>query len=140
MNEQQGFLDAIKQNPRDFVTRKIYADWLDEHDFPEEAQKQRNWNDEKQDAYEWIGNFGRIIGSDTDYYDESDYKRENISADRLIELAIDRLDGGSDAIYLSFETPEESYTMNTEFWQKIKIITGRDIEDDHYDNFVRCGC
>jgi uncharacterized protein (TIGR02996 family) len=30
MNDEQGFLDAIKANPDDDVSRLVYADWLDE--------------------------------------------------------------------------------------------------------------
>jgi uncharacterized protein (TIGR02996 family) len=31
MNEEQGFLDAIKGRPEDLGLRLVYADWLDEH-------------------------------------------------------------------------------------------------------------
>ncbi len=30
MKEEQGFLDALRENPDDNATRLIYADWLEE--------------------------------------------------------------------------------------------------------------
>jgi uncharacterized protein (TIGR02996 family) len=41
MNEEAGFLNAIRANPADAVARLVYADWLDEHDRDIEASLQR---------------------------------------------------------------------------------------------------
>ena len=38
------FLAEIKANPYDECVKKIFADWLDEHDEPELADVYRNWD------------------------------------------------------------------------------------------------
>jgi uncharacterized protein (TIGR02996 family) len=39
--EEQGFLQALQENPTDVATRLAYADWLEEHDRPYRAMLQR---------------------------------------------------------------------------------------------------
>lgn len=48
--ERQAFEAALKENPEDWTTRLIYADWLDEHDMPEESDRQRNY----RASHEWM--------------------------------------------------------------------------------------
>jgi uncharacterized protein (TIGR02996 family) len=43
MNDKNDFLAAIVAAPEDYSLRKVYADWLDEHDEPEEADRQRRF-------------------------------------------------------------------------------------------------
>jgi uncharacterized protein (TIGR02996 family) len=38
MSEEAAFLEALRANPADDTTRLVYADWLDEHDRPREAE------------------------------------------------------------------------------------------------------
>jgi uncharacterized protein (TIGR02996 family) len=42
-NEVYHFMQAIGENPEDYATRLIFADWLDDHDEPELAQFQRDY-------------------------------------------------------------------------------------------------
>lgn len=42
MTEQEQFLEKIEADLGDEALRLVYADWLDEHDAPEEAQRQRD--------------------------------------------------------------------------------------------------
>lgn len=39
----ESFERPLKADPNDRLTRAAYADWLDEHDRPEEADWQRRW-------------------------------------------------------------------------------------------------
>lgn len=41
INEERGFLKAIRENPKDAATRLAYADWLEEHARPYDALQQR---------------------------------------------------------------------------------------------------
>ena len=41
--DEQAFIAAMKANPEDEAPHKVYADWLDEHDRPEEADYHRRW-------------------------------------------------------------------------------------------------
>lgn len=38
MSEEAPFLAALKANPADDTARRVYADWLDEHDEPAKAE------------------------------------------------------------------------------------------------------
>lgn len=42
--DEAAFFAAMDAAPEDEAPRKIYADWLDEHDRPEEALYYRRWN------------------------------------------------------------------------------------------------
>lgn len=65
--DRNALVRAIEANPRDYLTRKIYADWLDEYtDEAEEASKQRRWNDECQDAWEWLVEVASTSGTHRD--------------------------------------------------------------------------
>lgn len=66
VDEERAFLAAIKSDPRDLVTRKVYSDWLDEHDRPEEADIQRKWTLEKQDGIEHLTAFAEEHGVEYD--------------------------------------------------------------------------
>ncbi len=69
MSERQAFLDRLKEDFEDIVTRKVFADWLDEHDEPELANFHRSWNREKYDeASVWMEDFGSRI-SEEDFDD-----------------------------------------------------------------------
>jgi uncharacterized protein (TIGR02996 family) len=61
MIEQAAFLEAIKKNEDDTATRLVYADWLDEHDEPEEADRMRRWQASKQWLLAWARsvNYGK---------------------------------------------------------------------------------
>lgn len=48
MTEQDRFLRALAENEDDTTTRLVYADWLEEHDEYEEADRQRKWPAAKQ--------------------------------------------------------------------------------------------
>ena len=41
IGDRKAFIDALNLNPGDVTTRLVYADWLDEHGEPDEANRQR---------------------------------------------------------------------------------------------------
>lgn len=45
---RQAFLDAIKENPYEPSNHYVYADWLEENGFDEDALLQREWTPERQ--------------------------------------------------------------------------------------------
>lgn len=140
MNEREGFLKAIAENPRDFVARKVYADYLDENDQPEEADKQRNWNNEKQDSWEWLEWFASMLSRDPggEEYPEDDRSRP-VSIERVLDAAKVALEGGDDGIHLGFDTPDEVYSCRDEFWKHFEIVTGLHTKGKQ-PGFVSCGC
>lgn len=119
--ELKAFLDAIQQNPRDVTTRKIFADWLDEHDEPELADEQRNFSLEKYDAEKYLQDFA-------DRYNDGD----------LEDLVKGLLKG--EHCFSSDFGPEEA-RENHELWYSLKIFTGKELPKDHVENArFRCAC
>jgi uncharacterized protein (TIGR02996 family) len=74
MNEQQRFLKAILDNPKDWDTRLVYADWLEEHDFPEEATRQRKY----RISYEWMKEFAFKHHPYSSYNSLDEYNEEEL--------------------------------------------------------------
>lgn len=52
--DRQVFVDALAANEDDHTTRMIYADWLDEHDEPEEADRMRKLPAAKEWLRQWV--------------------------------------------------------------------------------------
>lgn len=105
------FEEAIEADPYDGVTRKIFADWLEEHGHDDEAVVQRSWTPEKQQAEDWL----------TEYAQE-----HNLSYGDLIRAAHQLLDTG--------ETSHVGVDMwnilfdplrREELWARFALATGR---------------
>lgn len=74
--EYKAFLDAIAAKPRDVDMRRIFADWLDDHDEPEAADEQRRFSVAQYDA-EKAEETERIVRENAEsfgYY-RDDYER-----------------------------------------------------------------
>lgn len=166
MDQQQAFIQALKRNEDDLVTRLIYADWLEEHDQPEEAERMRQWTASK----EWLTNWVRSINYDRWEVDE-DYeeildaqgnrvpaKEDNLGRPHTYGHAIDagyaalrnetycwNTDAGQDYFFSwgnrSFPgTPEERWYEWRQHWS---IVTGvkfpPELSEAHPPPF-RCAC
>ena len=53
MGDEDAFRKRIQADPRDDLTRQVFADWLDERDRHEEAAAQRNW----RESVRWMKEF-----------------------------------------------------------------------------------
>lgn len=51
---RESFEAALKKDVYDEVTHKVFADWLSENGFDEEAEYHYTWTKEKQEAIDWI--------------------------------------------------------------------------------------
>ncbi len=144
MNERQAFLDRIKEDPYDLITRKIYADWLDEFGSDSDADlatEQRAWTREKQDAIEWLTGFAADV-HDTDFEDIDDEIGKagpGMSYDSLIEAAHAYLDH-DEYHHLDYNTPGRVYKDREEFWRKFRVATGRQVATDKQGMFFSCAC
>lgn len=67
MTQEDRFLRALEENEDDNTTRFIYADWLEEHDDIEEADRQRQWPAAKQ----WLL---RLCEEDVSYYGSGPFR------------------------------------------------------------------
>jgi uncharacterized protein (TIGR02996 family) len=77
MTDEQAFLNKIAENPLDEGPRGAFADWLDEHDRPEEADRQRKW----VKVYKWFQEFA----SDHCSGYHSDLHRREYTAEEMIQ-------------------------------------------------------
>src|SRR5262245_35925831 len=150
MNQREGFLQAITDDPRDLATRRAFADWLDEHDEPDLADFHRKWTVEKYDeAWKWLQEFAEFLnregdaiyeGEDEDEYEDFD-RNPNLSADDLLEAMRERVRTGEGGIGLWFDTPDECYEGQGRMWECFELITGQKVtEDTKEDGFFSCAC
>lgn len=139
MSEREAFLQGIKDNPKDPHIRKIFADWLDDHDEPEEADFYRNWTLEKyEEAEEWIKDFVEEILEEGEGRER--YETE-LTVESLLAAAHEHLDTGRDTVFLYFDTPDRVRIDSKIFWKHFQILTGRRLAvPDYGEVFFRCGC
>jgi uncharacterized protein (TIGR02996 family) len=124
---RKAFLDAIKADPYDLKTRKIFADWLDEFGDDRDADlaaEQRAWTKEKQDAIVWLTEFANDL---------------EMSYEDLMEATDAYLKKGH-GYCLPFETPDRLYEDNDKFWQSFELATGQSVVEEKKGMFFRCAC
>lgn len=148
MDERQAFLDAIKDNPRDEVVRKVFADWLDEHDEPEEADFYRAWSLEAyEEGARWLEEYANKLNRYEAYapYGEGEIinrdKTPVLTYEELLQAAHKHLDTGESSFFLNFDMPDYVYEQRKEFWKHFQVVTSRRIPEPNYDyQFFRCSC
>lgn len=163
MHEQQhkAFLDLLEKNEDDLTTRQIYADWLEEWGYCEEAERQRLWPESKRWLVEFCEQCKQDIHAqwrewyptDEEYAERLGYNEdEPLGYQELIEIANDayreaKKENGelSDFISMWFggdETMMEYVRAEREtFWKHWSIITGNPLPDDGSVGFYfRCAC
>lgn len=125
MTDREAFLKVIEAAPwDDDHPRLIYADWLDEHDEPEEADRQRKWLASEK----WLRNFVKTA-------DCPPYKtliaaaigdhHENIPDDEYYSSGSSIADWDGDRLYLHFSGSDAHGPIPPEFWDHVAIVTGR---------------
>lgn len=147
-NEREAFLRALQENPEDRDLREVYADWLEEQGFDDEARAQR------AEVY-LRGYAARITAKETygKYYkdDEREWEPHElvspISYEKLLKGAnkyLDQYKGEGEewipaTLYLSFDIPDFVYEQREQFWEAIEAVTGRKVHDKT-DFIFRCSC
>jgi len=142
--DQEAFLARIKEKPDDEALRQVYADWLDEHDQPDEANRQR----EAVGAIQWLRAFMlRINYYD---YDEETYERIPGTAKEgqphtfqdILDIGQEGLNGegcfGTDA---GADVFREGEVSKEEFFRNWSLVTGVPVtETQAEDVYFRCAC
>jgi uncharacterized protein (TIGR02996 family) len=139
-DEKAAFEQAIEENPYDATTRKVFADWLEENGFDDEAVIQREWTPEKMHAAEaFMDDYAAQLSEDPD---EEELKSRIFDREELLEIAHMCLDGEKYAgIGLGFQTPDIVWEKRREFWEHFMVLTGRPVPDDKREaTFVSCAC
>lgn len=145
------FLEQISENPLDEVTHRVFADWLEENGYDDEALIQREWTAEKyRTALSEVDAFAKSIsgkyifdGHDADEFD-NEFIHHEITVDILMRTAYAALKSGDrfpSTLCLPFEIPDD-YNPNWEvFWQHFMILTGVPVPTKNRgDAFIRCAC
>lgn len=130
MTQEQNFLAALARDDMDELTRNVYADWLDEHDRPEEANRQRKWCESRR----WIESFAERFGND---YDDGRRLVTPMTYDRLMQAATDYAESG-DYTTQHGATDWQDIDMS-EFWSHYEVVTGKKVSVT-FDNPFTCSC
>lgn len=159
--EKNEFTELLKQNEDDLVTRLVYADWLEENGYCEEAERHRLWNDAKK----WMVDFSNRCKSEIHAKwkswanSESEFEEwvrdgDNgpMSYQELIDLGkaaydeADRDNNGEITDLTTFCGDRESMMEHLmrerrDFWNNWSIITGNPLPDK-FENlaYFRCAC
>lgn len=160
MNEQQEFLDYIAQHPEDSSARLVYADWLEEHDQLEEADRQRKY----ALAEKWLRKFAKKCGETcTNYnevwntYFESDQSQEageqasnaeqyqEITYEMVVQAGIDYIESDGNEWFTQYGSEgarDQAYGKTLkEYWKNIEIVTGLKVPNKFQDESpFSCSC
>jgi uncharacterized protein (TIGR02996 family) len=125
--QAQGFLKAIDQNAYDQDARLVYSDWLEEQGELDEANYQRAWTAERQEAEDYLDDYALQCA---------------ITREELIESAVNFLEKG-EWLCIGTDTPDIVWRSDM-FWRHFKALTGRELpenfEEDRGNHFIRCAC
>ena len=123
-DHRKGFEDAIRANPYDQPTRLIFADWLEENGFDDEALIQRAWTEEKQRATDFIHAFAA---------------ENKTTYEKLMEAAKDAED--TDSLHCDGLTEDSDWIWlegNEEFWNAWEVLTTEERPPPPYDGCSGC--
>lgn len=146
---REEFRSHIKQNPYDRGTRLIYADWLDEHDRPEESAIQRDWTKETYDeAKQWLTDFANKCGGSCTNYDEvwDDQVEEMwdpITYDDVVQAGYDYVNHGEYFLQVGTETARDMmYSPGTKelFWKHWQTVTDERVGEEKQGTVFSCTC
>lgn len=144
MSDRQAFEAAIAAAPDDEAPRKIFADWLDENGFEDEATYQRRWTVEVRKAEEW---FKQLASQHTHGYSRGG-ATVYVTASQLVEAGREWIRRGcfervftqeGDDTLQDFMFDESS---RKEFWSNWELVTGETVPDGTAEDgyIFRCAC
>lgn len=133
MNEREQFEKRIAATPEDEALRLIFADWLEEHDQPEEAKRQREYIPSRK----WLVEFAKKHHCYGKYHDwaleestgKDKYGKETDAKERAEEyyeqfLAFlkGHLPGGERQFW--FDLPYDFKEYSNKMWHHFEVVTG----------------
>lgn len=128
--ELLAFKTAIEANPRDWDTRKVFADWLEDNGFDDEALEQRNWTEAKQSGIEWLTKFA----SDNDIT----YEEAILAGRDLVKYGNRYIPGDGN---MSPQEAMDDEETREGFWKHFESATGIEVsEKDKEERAFSCSC
>lgn len=129
--ERSALYATVYLDPDNEGARLALADWLDEHDEPEEANRQRYLAKQRPISKAWLLDFAKLIGEDYDFVIQSAKHVGEIGGADTVDCGINFVADGS-------LDEEEDRKI---FWQHVEIILEQAFSPAVHDNPVfRCGC
>lgn len=125
--EREAFVEALKADRYDQTTRLVFADWLLEHDEPEEAAFQRAWTPEWQQSADWVRDF---------------CQRVNLNHGYFLEKAAKCLDEGDgwDGIDVYLDTSNATVDEDmAEVWRHVGVVLRREVDALKMGDPFSCG-
>ena len=137
--QREAFLHKISEDKYDQTTRLIFADWLDENDYPEDANKQREWTPEWQKSEDWLTDFAERC---TEGYElDEDYKK--CTLEQLVKVINCYLEDGSSSVMsgLGFAAQDLYDEEREAFWYHWEEYTKATVDETYRTSEpFRCGC
>jgi len=134
-DEERVYVEELHRAPLDYTTRQVYADWLEDHDRPEDADFQRAITSEVWCTAEtYLHNYHERLSYARAYnyppgdpgLDPRDYQPP-FTFEEMLAGAHKHLDGGWGPT-LPFDTPDFVYEEVDLFWSHFATYTGRRIK------------
>ena len=123
--------DISSRRGSDAITsRCIFADWLDENGFDDEATEQRSWTLSRQESLDWLREFSTTLGSTLESYgSEGDDDWTPITYEMMMDAARENLAGGAMFVQRGDTTAQDAMRTEEEckrFWEHYARVTGTD--------------
>lgn len=124
MNIQEEFMAKIAENPLDELQRHVYADWLIEHDQPEEAERQRQW----VPAEKWLRQYAMYHK----HYDA------HLGEDKVYEILIQEAKNGEIFYHGGDLHGPDGLYDGEELFRCLKIVLGYHVDKNAFT--YSCSC
>jgi uncharacterized protein (TIGR02996 family) len=138
--DRLAFLAAIAAAPGDYLRRQVYADWLDEHDEPAEADRQRAY----EAAEMWLKDFAERAGETYGYGNRREDRYYPITYEDVVEAGRNFVERGEYFTQFGETTAQDLMyddATREEFWRHWSVVTGVEVPDRRRSGRVfSCSC
>lgn len=150
--DRAAFEAALLVDPDDEAPHKIFADWLDENGFEDEANYHRRWTVELREAEQWMAKFAEGHSKGYWEWDDGDVDMgEKYTAEELIGYATNYVEGNRKTKYGWWgHTQQGDDSLRSDmfedetrekFWRCWELITGKSLIGNEKDNSpFGCSC
>lgn len=127
INEGIAFDTHLREHPTDWSARLIYADWLEDHDMPEEADRQRRY----RESWEWMTELAENCGGgmwEQDGATGMKNKWREITVDDLIRAGRKYLSSDGLDLFTQHGTETLRDHFKPAYWDHWSVLTGVNLD------------
>jgi uncharacterized protein (TIGR02996 family) len=145
----EAFLAAIQKDRYDEATRRVFADWLEENGYDDEALEQRRWTREKQEAEDWLRELAGRLGQTCRNYDDAldgevPELWEAITYEDVIQAGYAAVQSGNHFVQVGDMTAANVMAEDSVrelYWKHWQTVTGQAVDDETRQHGVfSCSC